>query len=224
MKIKSLQGTIGRLRKLFTEADHLTKLIASEILVFMLSDVDRKFKPEMPHAIPIAYGLKGYSLKSESLRNMINHVVQTCHASGLHVPVISFDGQWARIAMRDKDGKPLTILQLQKDVQTEARKMTKPEQTKRLMDANRITNVVNLDDVREVAYVDFKHHEKTKPDGSKYKETLIEIGTLKENTNINTPRSALSFLLPKKTRNDIESIQNCGDYEDGDDHNIDLML
>lgn len=126
--------------------------------------------------------------------------------------------------MRDKDGKPLTIVQLQKYVQTEARKMTKPEQIKRLVDANRIANVMNLDDVREVAYVDFKHHEKTKPGGSKYNETLIEIGTLKENTNINTPRNALSFPLPKKTRNDIEIIQNSGDYEDGDDHNIDLIL
>ena len=135
--------------KILEDAEHLTRQVASEILVFMLSDVNREYKPERPHAIPIAYGLKGYSLKAETLRNMIAFVLRECEARGLRVPIVSFDGQWSRIALRNDVGDPLTVLQLQKDVFMTARSMPKSEQISQLMSSNRVENVQNMNEARE---------------------------------------------------------------------------
>ena len=45
-------------------AYNLTRKKASELLGFMISDLDREFSFDQLHSIPIAYGLKGYSLPS----------------------------------------------------------------------------------------------------------------------------------------------------------------
>jgi hypothetical protein len=36
--------------------------IASEVLMFIMADLNRMFKPEQPHAFSICYGMKGYSV------------------------------------------------------------------------------------------------------------------------------------------------------------------
>lgn len=41
---------------------------ASEILAFIITDTDRLSNPEYPHHLPIAYGLKGYSMSGSDLR------------------------------------------------------------------------------------------------------------------------------------------------------------
>ena len=41
------------------------------------------------------------------------------------ISAISFDGQWHNIAVKDKDGSPLTLLQLQKDVWKSVEAMAK---------------------------------------------------------------------------------------------------
>ena len=87
--------------ELVITAEKLTRPTASEILVFMLSDLDRTFDPEKTHSIPIAYGLKGYSLRSDVMRSMISFVRSECQKVGLSVPVVSFDGQWSRVGVRD---------------------------------------------------------------------------------------------------------------------------
>jgi hypothetical protein len=43
--------------------------------------------------------MKGYSLKTETLRNMIFHVLDEWHRRDMHVPVISFDGQWYKLKL-----------------------------------------------------------------------------------------------------------------------------
>ena len=47
---------------------------ATELLLFVASDSDRQFNKDMPSCIPIAYGLKGKSIRIETARNMINVV------------------------------------------------------------------------------------------------------------------------------------------------------
>ena len=47
--------------------------------------------------------------------------LQSCYDQGIHVACTCFDGQWFRLAVRDANDKPLTLLQLQKDVHAEAR-------------------------------------------------------------------------------------------------------
>ena len=93
----------------------------------MISDLDREYSFEQLHSVPVAYGLKGYSLPISALREMIDTVLAEGAKRGLYTPVCSFDGQWSRIAVRDRHDRPLTVLQLQKQVFWECRKLSKPE-------------------------------------------------------------------------------------------------
>lgn len=124
-KLEVLRTYINKCANALESAHNIAKPVASEILMFILSDLDRMFHPEQPHAFPVCYGMKGYSLKTETLRNMIFHVLDEWHRRDMHVPVISFDGQWYRLLVRDSNGRPLTKLQLQKDVFGEAKKIPK---------------------------------------------------------------------------------------------------
>ena len=111
-------------------SDSLCSHKASEVLVFLLADLDRIHKPEIPNAYPIAYALKGYSMKASVMRNMIEDVFQELFLKGLYTPVVSYDGQWSVLAYRAKDGKALTLLELQKQVYNEVKNMKKGDLTK----------------------------------------------------------------------------------------------
>ncbi len=101
---------------------NLCRKKATEVLVWLLQDTNREWKPERPHSIPIAYALKGYSLTAEVMRNMSNAVVLSCIENGIKVVGMAFDGQFINLLSRDSHGQPMTLLQLQKDVWNHARK------------------------------------------------------------------------------------------------------
>ena len=42
---------------------------------------------DTPHAVPIAYALAGYSLKTESIQHLLKEVRYHCHKKGLHIPI-----------------------------------------------------------------------------------------------------------------------------------------
>lgn len=94
------------------DAYKLNRLVAKEIMVVMLSDLDRTPKPEMPHAVPIAYGLTGYSLQTDCMRKAITYILNECQQRGVKVDVVSSDGQFHRLAVRDESDTPLTLLQV----------------------------------------------------------------------------------------------------------------
>ena len=80
---------------------------------------------------------------------MIFHFVDECENRNLHVSIISFDGHWYRVLVRDSNGYPLTKLQLQKDVFVEAKKTSKSEIINYIMSANMIQNVGTLKDIKD---------------------------------------------------------------------------
>ena len=59
----------------------------------MISDVDRNYREEGLHSIPIVYAMKGYSLSNQVMRNMMEFVLTECAKRGLYTPVCCFDGQ-----------------------------------------------------------------------------------------------------------------------------------
>ena len=59
-------------------AYNLTRTRASEFLGFMISDLDRQYREEEMHAVPIAYGLKGYSLPNSVMRDIMEYVLLEC--------------------------------------------------------------------------------------------------------------------------------------------------
>lgn len=154
-ELQDLQSTIHKASECIKTAWHLCRCKASEVLVFLIANLDRVHKPDMQHTVPIAYAFKGYSLKTEVMRNMIERVLNECYQHGLYTPVISFDGQWYCIAVRDKDGKPLTVLQLQKDTFSEAKRETKASIVHKMFSAN-VLHCSNINDV--IAKVDITYN------------------------------------------------------------------
>ena len=88
-------------------------------------------------------------MKADTLRSMIFHVVDECENRNLHVSIISFDGHWYRVLVRDSNGYPLTKLQMQEDVFVEAKKTSKSEIINYIMSANMIQNVGTLKDIKD---------------------------------------------------------------------------
>ena len=108
-------------------AYQLNRKQAVEVLVWLLSDVNRMWQPEIPHSVPIAYGLKGYSLPSDIMRGICDDILQACHEKGLHIACTCFDGQWLPLANRSSSGKALTLLQLQRNVWSEVKALQKQD-------------------------------------------------------------------------------------------------
>ena len=90
---------------------HSQRKKAAEILVFLLSDTDQIHDPEKPNAIPVTYALKGYSLNTDTLRNMIDVVCDKCLEKDIKIICEAMDGQWSRLVVRSADGSSLTRIQ-----------------------------------------------------------------------------------------------------------------
>ena len=73
---------IHELSKVIDDIYKLSRTSASEILVFMASDLNRSYNEELNNAHPIAYTLKGASMTNEVFTNMMQHVVEKCIEHG----------------------------------------------------------------------------------------------------------------------------------------------
>ena len=116
-----------RIAQLLSDGYELRREKASEAMVFLCCDLDRNWSKEQIRWAPVCWFPKGYSLTCKVFRNIVEEVHNNCHKAGIHIPCSSFDGQWHTLAVRDANGKPLTILQLQKDVWCESCKLQKTE-------------------------------------------------------------------------------------------------
>ena len=153
----------------------LTRSRASEFLGFMLSDLDRFFKEAELHAVPIAYALKGYSLSTQTLRSMMEFVLLKCHRRGFYVPVCSSDRQWHKLAVRDRSDNPLTLLQLQKEVWKNVKKLDKSRLLHEISSLNVVSNVENITELSQVVEIDVIHNGTSK---------TITVGALKQGKNL----------------------------------------
>jgi len=80
-------------KKMLKEAYALKRTFASQVLVYlMLSDLDRLWKPHLPHAVPLIYCYIGYSLPMDIARNLLNHVTKACTKRGYQIAAVSSDG------------------------------------------------------------------------------------------------------------------------------------
>ena len=68
---------------------------------------------------------------------ILEHVLCVCKSYGLHIPSISYYGQWHNKCVRDVFGEPLTVLQLQKDVWKRVEHMSKSEILKEIKSKNK---------------------------------------------------------------------------------------
>ena len=98
------------------DAYKLLRRPAKEVMLTVVSDLDRN--PEssgmLGHAVPIQYGLLGFSLDMHTVRRFIFASTEACFDTDLNVKVISFDGQFTELTTKGDNGKPLTVNAFQK--------------------------------------------------------------------------------------------------------------
>ena len=135
--ISDLIALLEMIQNLNKESYELQRQKASEAMVFLVADLDRNWSKNPLRWAPVCWFPKGYSLTTETLRNLLEHVQTLCQEAGLHIPAISFDGQWHNVAVRGIDNKPMTLLQLQKDVWRDTEKMQKSAIVKRFVELNK---------------------------------------------------------------------------------------
>ena len=107
------------------EAHELCRRKATEVLLFLLTDTDREYSKDKPSAIPIAYALKGKSLRVSISRKMMNDVRDFLKEKGISVLVEAYDGQWSALVFHDQDDQPLTLFELQRKIWMQFATMSK---------------------------------------------------------------------------------------------------
>ena len=94
-------------------------------MVWVLTNKDCNSRLEIPCSVRIAYGLKDYRLSAAALRDATDEILEVCHQKGFHIRSLSTDGQWIQLMTRDSEHRPMTVFQLQKDVWSKVKKMSK---------------------------------------------------------------------------------------------------
>ena len=115
---------------------------ATEILMFLVSTIDREKDATSLDNIPVAYAMKGSSLNCETMRKIINELRNKLKMEGVQILTEVCDGQWYKIIWQSGSGKPLTRLQHQKQIWNDSLLIPKKDMLKTLMD---ISNVCEED-------------------------------------------------------------------------------
>ena len=89
---------------------HIVREESCEILAFIAVDSSRIPVKGIPCHLPIAYGLKGYSLPMTIMRNMIDDVRNKCVEHNVKVCCECYDGQFLHLVRYSESGRPLTRL------------------------------------------------------------------------------------------------------------------
>lgn len=113
--LAQLQESLLVTKTWFVYTYNLLRSVASEILVFMVNDLDRMYNMEPANAHPVAYALKGPSMKADVFSKMTEDLIAECEEKGINIVVTASDGQWHQFGVRDTTGRALTLHQLHRD-------------------------------------------------------------------------------------------------------------
>ena len=97
---------------------------ASEILAFIITDLNRKFSTIPPH-MQAAYGLKGSALSIPTMRKLMHDIGKECKEERVKVLTECYDGQWAMMITSGSKGHPLSCLQGMTKIWLKEKKATK---------------------------------------------------------------------------------------------------
>ena len=81
----------------FTSCHEVLRTPAKELLVFMLTNKDRKQNKHVPYSYPVAYALTGSSMSNCDLHFMVNKLCNELKKRNIHVLCEAYDGQWHNI-------------------------------------------------------------------------------------------------------------------------------
>jgi hypothetical protein len=199
--LRSIRKTFLRCDTIISECHKLCAQRASEVLVFMVADLDRSYKPELPHAYPIAYAPKGYSMKTDIMNKIIHEVLYALYTRGLYSLVVSYDGQWAKLAFQSSTGEPLTVIELQKRVYNDVKKRSQNALTKDIFERSVVKAESFEDLLQQISYV---KERRTVILRGKPEQVYIAIVGTKTNDQIRMSSSLADFLKTVKTKSIVE--------------------
>ena len=81
---------------------------AKELLVFMLTNKDRKQNKHIPFSYPIAYAMKGSSMTNADLQYMVSKLRDVLYCKKIPILVEAYDGQWHNHITQNSQGVHLT--------------------------------------------------------------------------------------------------------------------
>ena len=92
----------------FRECHQVLHDPGKELLVFMLTDKDRKYDKNIPYSFPVAYALKGSSLTNHTLKYLVGTLRNELHRRNIPVICEVYDGQWHKHITESSSGLRLT--------------------------------------------------------------------------------------------------------------------
>ena len=123
-----IEGVLKCVETAINDAFILTRPRATDVFVYILSDLDRtKNVGGSPLAIPVYYGLAGSSLSSDTIRNLTNFIRSYLKSQGLSIITQGFDGQMWPLAVLDESKGALTVLHEQKNCYSTVSKKKKQD-------------------------------------------------------------------------------------------------
>ncbi|MCG8623731.1 MAG: YqaJ viral recombinase family protein, partial [Proteobacteria bacterium] len=93
----------------FKECHQVLRDPAKELLVFMLTDKDRKQDNNIPYSYPVAYAMKGCSMTNNHLHFMVQKVREQLRNRNIPILCEAYDGQWHKY-VTENESKCLTKL------------------------------------------------------------------------------------------------------------------
>ena len=92
----------------FNACHEVLRTPAKELLVFMLTNKDRKQDKTVPYSYPIAYAMKGPSMSNEDLKFMVRKLRNILQQHNIPVLCEAYDGQWHNHITQTENGEHLT--------------------------------------------------------------------------------------------------------------------
>ena len=97
-------------QRAFNQCHEVLRDLGKELLVFMLTDKDRKQSKNVPYSYPVAYAMKGNSMTNKHLEFLVDKVRNELKERRIPVLCEAYDGQWHKFVTEDKIGQALTKL------------------------------------------------------------------------------------------------------------------
>ena len=92
----------------FEECHEVLRDPGKELVVFMITDKDRKQENNVPYSFPVAYVLKGSSMSNQHLHFMVDRVRNELRHRNIPILCETYDGQWHKHITESRNGDRLT--------------------------------------------------------------------------------------------------------------------
>ena len=123
---------------IFHEGHRCLQNAAKEVAVHMLKKKDWIHKMNVPNCAPMAYCLKGKSLKTDDLSYMTNICCDELKSRNIPILCEVYNRPWQNVVVFNEEGQPLTKLQLMKASWNPIAKMSKDQILQELLSASKL--------------------------------------------------------------------------------------